>query len=283
MKIRRRIPAGAGWGQRSRVSNWCAVPGIAGLGVLAGCTSMFTPLGSEYYDCNRKENPDSPYCHSFRSVEEGTTKPLPASRYDDPISIAALDQRVGIAPLADAASSPASTSTTPTPPSNVRGGTATAMAGNSPHAAIAHTALSQPAEGTPLRAAPLVVRTWVKRHVDGDDRLISATYVYKEILPAHWTGFDAAGPATARVALRPHWPASAPEGLASSSQALVKSIAGAAGTRPPMPGTPSAANTLSNAAGASGLQFPGFAQPGVQAPGGGSASPPPVDGGSMPQ
>jgi hypothetical protein len=283
MKIRSRIPAAAGAGQYSRASNRCVALGIAGFSTLTGCTSMFTPLGSEYYDCNRKENPDSPYCHSFRSVEEGTAKPLPASRYDDPISIAALDQRVGIAPLADAASAPASPSTTPTPPSGARSGTATAMAGNSSPGAITHTALPQPAEGTPLRAAPLVVRTWVKRHVDGDDRLISATYVYKEILPAHWTGFEAAGPATARVALRPHWPASAPEGLASSGHALVKSIAGAAGTRPPMPGAPSAANTLSNAAGATGLEFPGFAQPGVQAPGGGSASPPPVDGGSMPQ
>jgi len=120
-----------------------------------------------------------------------------------------------------------------------------------------------------------VLRTWVKRHVDGDDRLIGATYVYKEILPAHWSGFDASSGSPAQhAALRPHWPASAPEGLAAAGQAIANTIAG---------GRSTGASAQAPAGPTSGFQFPGFTQPGARAPGGGSAAPQSVDGGSMPQ
>lgn len=73
---------------------------IAGVIVaLEGCASMFTPIGENKYDCNRKENPDSPYCHSFRSVEKATSNDIPDSRYDQNMSIADIDQLTGIAPV----------------------------------------------------------------------------------------------------------------------------------------------------------------------------------------
>ena len=67
---------------------------------LSACTSLLTPLGSDKYDCNRKENPASPYCHSFRSVADGTNTPMPDSRYDAAVRIADVDQLAGIAPPA---------------------------------------------------------------------------------------------------------------------------------------------------------------------------------------
>ena len=69
------------------------------LASLGGCASMFNPIGDNKYDCNRKENPDSPYCHSFRSVERATSNDIPDSRYDQSMSIAEIDKLTGIAPV----------------------------------------------------------------------------------------------------------------------------------------------------------------------------------------
>ena len=54
----------------------CAVP------VLSGCPAAFNPIGSNSYDCNRKQDPSSIYCHSFKAVEASTNGELPPSRFD---------------------------------------------------------------------------------------------------------------------------------------------------------------------------------------------------------
>ena len=54
---------------------------------LTGCARVLTPIGEERYDCNRKEDPSSPYCHSFRGVEEGTAGPMPDSRFDRQLQV----------------------------------------------------------------------------------------------------------------------------------------------------------------------------------------------------
>jgi hypothetical protein len=46
------------------------------------------------------------------------------------------------------------------------------------------------ADDTPVRVGPVVQRTWIKRHADGNDMLIGDMVVYKEIVPTHWAGFQ---------------------------------------------------------------------------------------------
>jgi hypothetical protein len=144
---------------------------------LAACTNLLTPLGAEKYDCNRKEDPASPYCHSFRSVEKGTTGPLPDSRYDEVMRMSDYDRMTGIAPVGKARlDTPAVSATTQQPATQ--------------SAATPSESKQPPATEVPLRIGPLVQRVWVKRFVDGNDMLISDTRVYKEIVPAHWAGFS---------------------------------------------------------------------------------------------
>jgi conjugal transfer pilus assembly protein TraV len=221
------------------------VGGTAALIILAttGCTSLLTPLGSENYDCNRKENPSSPYCHSFRSAADGTNTPLPDSRYDAAVKISEVDRLVGIAPDAVAPSSAA-----PVPRDLIP--------------APRQPASTAPAEGSPVRVAPLVQRTWVKRHLEQGDRLVGTTYLYKEVTRGHWQGFVEApgGEDPARGPIKPHLALDDDtSGIRTASGAVSKGATG----------------FVSRVK--SSLSQPGLATPA------GEVVAPPIDGASMPQ
>jgi len=138
----------------------------------SGCVNMFTPVGDNKYDCNRKENPDSPYCHSFRSVEKATSIDVPDSRYDQQMSIADVDKLTGIAPI---------NHTQSTETKNVQQSSVSTVL---PHQVV-NAAL--PA-GTPVRVGPVVQRVWIKSFDDGSDMLTSDQVIYKEVVPTHWAG-----------------------------------------------------------------------------------------------
>ncbi len=163
-----------------------------------GCATLFNPVGENKYDCNRKENPDSPYCHSFRSVEQATSNDVPASRYDEKMSIAEIDKLTGIAPL-NKQSGPSSS---PLPAAydlhETLGLTAVQRVGV-PVSLTTTTALTpnilseqdtNPAlpAGTPVRIGPVVQRVWIKSFNDRNDMLTSDQVVYKEVVPTHWAG-----------------------------------------------------------------------------------------------
>ena len=151
---------------------------------LTGCARVLTPIGEERYDCNRKEDPSSPYCHSFRGVEEGTAGPMPDSRFDRQLQVATHDRLQGIAPTVAPAPAAAPVAPAPTPGARaaiLSGGTAIAAAPAGPAPANA-------LEGLPVRQGPLIQRVWVKRFADGNDLLVSDTTIYKEIMPTRWLG-----------------------------------------------------------------------------------------------
>lgn len=153
---------------------------------LGGCAQVLTPLGSDKFDCNRKEDPASPYCRSFKAVERGTSSSVPASRFDETLRLAEHDKLTGIAP----ASSERRATSEPSPgraADSVGGG------GLAPGSDVADAATLAALQGRPVRQAPLVQRVWVKRFADGNDMLVASTYVYKEILPTRWSGVLSAG------------------------------------------------------------------------------------------
>ena len=227
---------------------------------LSGCTSLLTPLGSEYYDCNRKENPASPYCHSFRSVTNGTNDAIPDSRYDATVRIEDVDRLAGIAPDHAPASAPASRPDgEPDIAQQHRPG---AVAAAAPIRPGARPIAYGPSDGTPVRVAPLIQRTWIKRHVEEGDRLVGSTYLYKEVTKSHWEGFPD-GPGTAessRAAVKPHYPA-------DDDSSGVRAAAGAASK---------------GAAALVGRVKSSLSQPGLATPAGEVVAPP-IDGASMPQ
>ena len=242
-------------GTRAGSARACAFL-IATLVSLSGCTSLLTPLGDEYYDCNRKENPASPYCHSFRSAANGTDAPIPDSRYDRAVRISDVDRLTGIAPPA-ADTQRASDPVVPAGEVSVQ----------RPRAARVISAQSQPLasgvapEGTPVRVAPLVQRTWVKRHVEQGDRLVGSTYLYKEVTRSHWEGFvePPAGAEAPRDNAKPHLPDDDFPSVRAATGAVSKTATGLVGR---------VKSSLS--------------QPGVAAPAGDVVAPP-IDGASMPQ
>lgn len=221
---------------------------------VSGCAQLLTPLGAENYDCNRKENPASPYCHSFRAVADGTNAPIPDSRYDAAVKLEEADRMNGIAPTA-AAGSDGSTqrSLHVEDPAPVQRGLVAPARQAGPFA---------PPDGSPVRVAPLVQRTWIKRHVEQGDRLVGSTYLYKEVTRGHWQGFAEApaGSEGSRGPSRPHLPS---EDDASAFRTATGAVNKGAGS------------ILSRVK--SSLSQPGLATPA------GEVVAPPIDGASMPQ
>ena len=206
---------------------------------LTGCARVLTPIGEERYDCNRKEDPSSPYCHSFRGVEEGTAGPMPDSRFDRQLQVATHDRLQGIAPVNAAPPAGAQTPApvAPTPPPVARatdqsGGTAVAatLTGLTPANAL---------EGLPVRQGPLIQRVWVKRFADGNDLLVSDTTIYKEIMPTRWLGVvDTGSPPGQRgvgaaAQAYPHRPPAPTGNTRSASAANPVNPAGAANATQP--------------------------------------------------
>jgi conjugal transfer pilus assembly protein TraV len=144
----------------------------------AGCSSVLTPLGENHYDCNRKENPDSLYCHSFRSVESATAGAIPDSRYDEQLNISEHDKLTGIAPTSAGKAGQKDTSDS------------SLSSTHNDNAIVPHQLGGTHLDGLPVREGPVVQRVWIKRFVDSQDLLTSDTYVYKEVVPTHWSGFD---------------------------------------------------------------------------------------------
>ncbi len=158
--------------------------------VLSACSSMFLPQGSEHYDCNRKENANSPYCHSFRGAESSTDSSLPKTRYDETVKMSELDKLQGIEAARKNKTSSVATSSNPTQ-------------------ALPGMARPAPMDGAPVRDGPVVQRVWIKRHVDENDMLVGDMVVYKEIQPTHWSGFPAGGSDSAEHTVYPHYPSAA--------------------------------------------------------------------------
>jgi hypothetical protein len=161
---------------------------------LSGCASVLTPLGSNTYDCNRKENPASPYCHSFKSVEGSTAGEIPQSRFDETMRLSDLDRMTGIAPpeRGHPGAPPSAPGAQNFPTQGEAVGQSAASPGTPPAVAARPTkplARAVPLEGLPVREGPVVQRVWIKRFVDDNDLLVSDTMVYKEIIPSHWQGF----------------------------------------------------------------------------------------------
>ncbi|PTT93015.1 hypothetical protein DBR42_00820 [Pelomonas sp. HMWF004] len=147
---------------------------IAAVASLAGCANTFNPAGDSHYDCNRKENPDSPYCHSFRAVEEATNGAVPSSRYDEQMDIAVIDRLQGIAPVSRDGN---------------RAGSTAAAAGSLADVQLPHQLeAGELPDGTPVRVAPIVQRTWIAPHRDRNDVLHGEEYLHKEIAPSRWAG-----------------------------------------------------------------------------------------------
>lgn len=220
----------------------------------SGCAQLLTPLGAENYDCNRKENPGSPYCHSFRAVADGTNAPIPDSRYDAAVKLEEADRMNGIAPTTAAGSdgAPERSARADVQPALQRGLTAPPR----------QAGPSAPPDGSPVRVAPLVQRTWIKRHVEQGDRLVGSAYIYKEVTRGHWQGFAEAsdGSDAPRGPARPHVP---PEEDAPAFRTATGAVGKGAGS------------ILSRVK--SSLSQPGLATPA------GEVVAPPIDGASMPQ
>lgn len=140
---------------------------------LSGCASIFTPMGDDKWDCNRKQDPNSPHCRSFKSVELGTSGPLPASRFDREFSLSEADALNKIAPEGK----PAAARETPV---------------GSKVAALPHLLNTEPAiAGLPVREGPVIQRVKIKRWVDDNDALNEGSVVYREIRGNKWAGFPA--------------------------------------------------------------------------------------------
>ena len=234
--------------------------GMSFLVLLAGCSNLLTPLGESTYDCNRKENPASPYCHSFKSVEASTSGAIPPSRYDETMRLSDFDRMTGIAPVPKSATSrdvasPAGVSVTALP--------------LTPAGSL---------EGLPVRQGPVVQRVWVKRFVDGNDLLVGETVIYKEIIGSHWLGFGR-GESPSGASSSSSQSSSARDGIPyphrAPPPAQLKSAGGPTGATSVTSGTAPAAPPTS----------PGFTQPGARAPAGEMAPVPATSSGttSMPQ
>lgn len=139
---------------------------------LTGCSSMFTPMGDDKWDCNRKQDPNSPHCRSFKAVESGTSGPLPASRFDREFNLSEVDALNKIAPE----------------PSRKQGNTTQVNLGALPHQRIIAPSIA----GLPVREGPVIQRTLIKRWVDDNDALNEGSVVYREIRGNKWAGFSAA-------------------------------------------------------------------------------------------
>ena len=153
--------------------------------ILTGCggiTNLLTPIGQNTYECNRKENANSPFCHSFSGAELSTNGELANSRYGREVDMRDMDRLTGIADDGKEVQP------------GRRDSGARALLQEKP----ANLA------GRPVREGPLVQRVWVKQFVDDSDMLIGPTILYKEIGPTRWAGYSVNTAAVADSGVFPH-------------------------------------------------------------------------------
>ncbi|MGR9587091.1 TraV family lipoprotein [Pandoraea sputorum] len=160
--------------------------------MLSACSSAFNPIGSNTYDCNRKQDPSSIYCRSFRAVEASTNGELPDTRFDKELQFSVYDKATEIAPVTNSSQGQLKSGS---------GEVLTTGTGSLPHLGQLQT---PPQDGAPVRVGPVVQRTWIKQFVDSNDSLIADTVVYREIVPTRWAGFNGGDPASAQRGLYPH-------------------------------------------------------------------------------
>jgi hypothetical protein len=160
--------------------------------MLSACSSAFNPIGSNTYDCNRKQDPSSIYCRSFRAVEASTNGELPDTRFDKELQFSVYDKATEIAPVTNDSQG------------QLKSGSGEVLTTGT--ASLPHLGQLQipPQEGAPVRVGPVVQRTWIKQFVDSNDSLIADTVVYREIVPTRWAGFNGGDPGSAQRGLYPH-------------------------------------------------------------------------------
>lgn len=169
---------------------------LVGVALLGGCSAAFNPIGSNTYDCNRKQDPTSIYCHSFRAVEASTNGELPDSRFDTELRFGDYDKATDIAPVGSG--------TGERKGARVSGGAGEAVSiGRGALPGLGGPAVPIP-DGTPVREGPVVQRTWIKHYVDSNDARIGDMVVYKEVAATHWAGFDGSDPESAQRRMYPH-------------------------------------------------------------------------------
>lgn len=197
----------------SRTFVTLTLPVIAVL--LAGCSSAFNPIGSNTYDCNRKQDPTSIYCHSFRAVEASTNGRLPDSRFDTELKFSQYDKATDIAPP----SRPDLTA----PPLLTGAGQPVQLGsgGTTSQGVAALPTAAQP--DMPVRMGPVIQRTWIKRFVDENDMWTSNLTVLKEITPSRWSGFDGGNPTRAASGAYPHKVADATQDASAAAVASAQS------------------------------------------------------------
>jgi conjugal transfer pilus assembly protein TraV len=189
--------------------------------LVVGCSSLFNPVGQTKYECNRKEDPNSPHCHSFQAVETSTNGDLPKSRYGQQFDLGEYDKLTGIAPI------------TPAPPAAASAASATeagmSASSSAPQSTdkpkkrplLPHEHTTEPLKGQPVRVGPIIMRTLVSRYVDDGDRLHESSVVFREVSGNRWQGFAPTGTSsktefTPSKPLYPHIPT--PAAVAASGQ-----------------------------------------------------------------
>lgn len=146
------------------------------LATITGCS--FNPVGESTFDCNRKENP-SEYCRSFKALEKSTNGTLPESRFDKEFRMSDHDRATGVAPIDDG--------------KDERNEKARVITDTLPHNRMRPNSAADPLAGAPVRRAPIIQRTLIKRFVDENDMVQDTVVVWKEVQAPKWTGFNGAG------------------------------------------------------------------------------------------
>ncbi len=143
---------------------------------LTGCASWFTPVGTDTFDCNRRDDPGSPHCRSMRSVDDSTEGTIPSTRYDKKFSMSQVDELNGISQEKNLPSAKAQTQTT-----------AEQRVRKSDRSDSLETA------GMPVRMGPVIQRVWIQKFKTDNDTLVQDTYVYREVQGTRWSGFNDSG------------------------------------------------------------------------------------------
>lgn len=173
---------------------------------LAGCANWFTPVGSDTYDCNRRDDPASPHCRSMRSVDDSTMGSIPPTRYDRKFSMTEVDELNGISQEKNLGTAKAKE--LGQGQGQGQSQTQAALSTDSKNTTL-RDAGSAVIPGMPVRQGPIVQRVWIQKFKTDNDTLVQDTYVYKEVQATRWSGFNDGAPNAQEpktAAVYPHKP-----------------------------------------------------------------------------